>query len=136
MNNRGITLVSLIGYIIISLMVISVLIAITSNFRNNFNELNVQTVHDVEFDKINLQISKEILGGSTVNKNTTTENKLVFTNGNTYTYDNNDKSIYLNNNIVIASKITNCKFEITKDNTLKITTAIGEEQRIIEYALE
>ena len=58
-NNKGITLVSLIGYVILSMLVISILTVITANFRKNFNELDVQAVQDIEFDKINMQISKE-----------------------------------------------------------------------------
>ena len=42
MKNKGITLVSMIGYIILSIMIIAILIAITTNFKRNFNELNVQ----------------------------------------------------------------------------------------------
>ena len=67
-NNRGITLITLIGYIILSIMVIAVLAIITANFRNNFNELDVQAIQDIEFDKINMQISKEIREGKKLDR--------------------------------------------------------------------
>lgn len=134
-NNKGITLVSLIGYIILSLMVLSILIMVTSNFRRNFGELNVQTVHEVEFDKINLQISKEIREGNRINREKTTESKLTFKDNKTYSFVLADKAIYLNDNIKIAEHIENCKFEIVGEQTLKLTARIEGKERTIEYAI-
>lgn len=134
-NNKGITLVSLIGYIVISLMVISILIIVTSNFKKNFGELNVQTVHDVEFDKINLQISKEIREGNRINREKTTESKLTFKDNKTYSFVLEDKAVYLNDNIKIAEYIDNCKFEIIGDSTLKLIAEIEGKTRTLEYTI-
>lgn len=134
-NNKGITLISLIGYIIISLMVIAILMVVTGNFKRNFGELNVQTVHDVEFDKINLQISKEIREGKGVNREQTTENKLVFKDNNSYTYSLEDKAIYQNDKVKVAEYIESCKFEIIGDETLRLTAKIEGKERTIEYAI-
>ena len=55
-SKRGITLVSLIIYIILTTMILSMLSIVTSNFRSNINNVNIGTVEDVEFDKLNLQL--------------------------------------------------------------------------------
>lgn len=134
-NSKGITIITLIGYVILSIMVISVLVAITGNFKKNFNELDVQTTQEVEFDKINLQISKEIKDGNEVNKIQTTEKELVFKDGTTYKYVQEDNAIYLNDNIKIAEHITNCKFEIVNDKILRVTPEIKDEKRVLEYPI-
>ncbi len=135
-NNKGITLVSLIGYIILSLLVISLLIVITGNFKRNFNELDTQSVQEIELDKLNLLITKEIKEGRKVNKSQTTVNTLTFNNGDIYTYVEADKAIYQNNNVMIAEHITNCKFELVNDKTLKVTVSIENKTRIQEYSVE
>lgn len=138
-KNKGITLVSMIGYIVLSLMIISALIVITTNFKKNFNELDVQSIHDVEFDKINLQILGEIKEGKVVSQDETTKEMLVFVNDNVYTYVKEENSIYLNDTIKIADSITNCEFEIedkTNSKILKIITEIDGETRTLEYLIE
>lgn len=134
-NNKGITLISLIGYVILSLMVISVLIAITSNFKKNFNELDVQAVQDIELDKLNMQISKEIKDGKTLDKTKTTFTKLTFVDGNVYTYVQKDKAIYMNDNVAVAEHIGSCNFEVAYDDILRVTVQVEGKTRVMEYSL-
>lgn len=138
-SSKGVTLISLIGYILLSIMVLSVLIALTAHFRQNFNDLNVQSVHDVEFDKINLQILSEIKKGKVANHLETTKEKLIFSDNTKYTYVKDDKAIYLNDSIKIAENITNCEFKIIDKNTnkiLQITSEIENDKRVLEYLIE
>lgn len=134
-NNKGITLLSLIGYVILSLMALAVLGVITSNFRKNFDELNVQSVQEVELDKINLQLTKEIKEGNTVNKSQTSTYVLTFTNGTVYTYVPEDKAIYQNNNILIAKHIKNCIFATIGDNMLRVFLEVENNSRAISYTV-
>ena len=134
-NNKGITLLSLIIYMILSLMVMAMLMVITGNFKENFGELNVQSVHDVELDKIVLQMTKEMKDGSIVDKSQTTTDTLTFTNGNTYTYVAEEQAIYQNNNIEIAKNITSCNFVVTGNNVLKVYVEIEDKSRVMEFAL-
>ena len=68
-------------------------------------ELNEET-YDTEFDKLNYQMLKETKNtDNQINESETTSTKVVFTNGNTYTYVQKDKAVYLNDNVKIAEKI-------------------------------
>lgn len=134
-NKNGITLVSLIGYVIISMIVIVLLTAITANFKKNFNELDVQAVQDMEFDKINMQILKEIKEGKKIDKDSVKVNEIAFIEGNKYTYVANEKVLYMNENIVIAEHLTNCVFSIESDRILRVVIQIDEKNRVMEYAL-
>jgi len=134
-KNRGITLISLIVYIILSIMVLSMLTVISMNFRDNLNNLDESTVQDTEFDKLNLQLLKETkTENNLVDEEETTSNKLVFTNGNTYTYENN--SIYLNDNIKIAENIEIFSIQISNENNkqkIKISVTTEGKTRTTEY---
>lgn len=134
-NNRGITLVSLISYVILAIMILSVLIILTTNFKKNFNELDVQAVQDVELDKINMQISKEIKDGKRLDESNFSSTKITFIDGNTYEFILADKTLYMNNNIVVAEHLENCKFELINNNILKVTAQVGNKIRENEYPL-
>ena len=134
-NNKGITLVSLIGYVILSMLVISILTVITANFRKNFDELDVQAVQDIEFDKINMQISKEIREGKELDIDNVMANEIAFIEGNKYTYVSNEKALYMNDKVVIAENLTNCSFSIENNEILRVMAQIEGKNRVMEYAL-
>lgn len=116
-NNRGITLVTLIAYIILAILVISMLTALAAHFKKNLNNVTEISSRDVEFDKINLQLLKETkTEGNLIDENNSTDSRVTFTNGNTYTYKVDNKAIYLNDNIKVATDISSCKFDIQKED--------------------
>ena len=55
-QNRGITLMILIIYMILTTVIIGILATLTVNFRRNINNVNEKTSYETEFDKINLQM--------------------------------------------------------------------------------
>ena len=58
-QNRGITLMILIIYMILTTVIIGILATLTVNFRRNINNVNEKTSYETEFDKINLQMIQE-----------------------------------------------------------------------------
>ena len=58
-QNRGITLMVLIIYMILTTIIIGILATLTVNFRRNINNVNEKTSYETEFDKINLQMIQE-----------------------------------------------------------------------------
>ena len=112
-KNRGVTLITLILYIILALVALGMLGAIMSSFRANINGMNAQSVQDTEFDKLNLQFLKETkTEGNTINEDESNSSKIVFSNGNVYTYDEEEQAVYLNDSIKIAQYLESCTFEI------------------------
>ena len=136
-KNRGITLVSLIIYIILAIIVLSMLSVLSTHFKDNIGDLDVSTVHDTEFDKLNLQLLKETkTENNYIDEEQTTSTKLVFTNGNTYTYESN--ALYLNDNIKIAENLETFSSEIANENNkqkMTVTVTIDGITRTTEYVV-
>ena len=101
-------------------------------------ELNEET-YDTEFDKLNYQMLKETKNtDNQINESETTSTKVVFTNGNTYTYVQKDKAVYLNDNVKIAEKIDKCTFGVTTTSNQKFLVTnvkIGKATRSSKYVL-
>ena len=101
-------------------------------------ELNEET-YDTEFDKLNYQMLKETKNtDNQINESETTSTKVVFTNGNTYTYVQKDKAVYLNDNVKIAEKIDKCTFGVTTASNQKFLVTnvkIGKATRSSKYVL-
>lgn len=125
-ENKGITLIMLTMYLILTLIVLGVLASVTAYFRKNMNNLNEQTVYDTEFDRINLVLLKEMKTlGNKVDEENSTTNKIAF-NENYYIYDSNDKIIYLNGNIKIVENVTSFTYSVQNiNNKQKLTVNIG-----------
>ena len=137
-QNRGITLMILIIYMILTTVIIGILATLTVNFRRNINNVNEKTSYETEFDKINLQMIQETkIEKNFIDKTTITNTSITFANGNTYSYSAEDKAIYLNN-IKIAENITDIDFNIQQDNgrqKLVVTVKIGDNLRRTEYTI-
>lgn len=138
-EEKGITLISLTLYIVLSMIVLAMLAMLTIYFRKNLNNVNVQTEHEIEFDKLNVQLLKETkIENNKINTDKATSTKIEFTNGNIYEYFADEKAIYLNNNIKIAEHMTLCEFEVDSqgDKQILIThVEIGEKGRKTEYVI-
>ena len=138
-QDKGITLITLIMYIILTLVVLGILGMLSRNFRSNLNNVNVKTAQDVEHDKLNVQLLKETkITGNLIESGNSNNNSIKFKNGNTYTYNIEDKAVYLNNNIKIAENITELSFEVidtpTKQ-TLTMKTTINNKTVVSEYVM-
>lgn len=139
-NNKGITLISLTLYIIITLIVLCGLGILATNFRKNINNVKMQNSREIEFDKLNLQLLEETKkDGNKVSVSQSNSTKLVFTSGNTYTFDSEEKAIFLNDNITVASNISNAEFSVQEKNMKQILTVdvtVSNKQRSMQYIIE
>ena len=95
---------------------------------------------DLQFDKINAQMLKETKNGSNRIYEVYDDEVVFFffLNYNSYVYEPQNKSIYLNTYIKIAENIDNCIFDVTqvnKQDVLIVTVQINGVQRITEYVM-
>ena len=124
-SNKGITLTSVIIYVIGMTIIVALLSTLTSFFYKNINMENLTNDTATQFTKFSSifteEINKEnnsIIDCKTTLKDTEDEDKnvensyIIFSSGNQYTYINENKSIY-KNKIKICENVEKCKFSYT-----------------------
>lgn len=133
-NKAGITITSLVIYVILLFSLITLVLIITSSFNERLFKdrgmaININNVNKLQYNLFNSsKLSKK---ASAIN------NEISFSNGDVYTYDLEKKAIYKNNNI-IASNISEyiATGELKSDGiklniTLKVTKYLSELTREI-----
>lgn len=125
-NNRGITLTSLIIYVIGMVIVVSLIATLTTFFYKNVNVDNISkdTTQYTKFSNLFLdEINKkdnDIVECKTTEEDGQKISYIIFSDGNQYTYKAENKSIY-KNKIKICKDVEECEFSyIYIDSTYQI----------------
>ena len=127
-NEKGITLVSLIIYVIAMSIVIGIIAVISGYFYKNVADTSENIEPMVEYTKFNSFFSEEVnekgikvLECKTANNEDGSINTsyIVFDNGVQYTYISGNKGIY-RNKVKIARGIDECTFEYKEENDKNI----------------
>lgn len=140
-NQKGITLVSLLVYIIVMIIIIGGLSTISYNFYRNTQALEVDTEDIVEFSNFNEYFIKEIKKANNKIDNISEDGTyIVFTDGNSFMLNN--KSIYYNQ-IEISKNVNSLKFEYDKDeenneitDIIKVSVKYSNYSKQMKYKLE
>lgn len=139
-NQKGVTLVSLVVYVVVMTMVIGVMSSIITNFYNNTDTVQGNVGEIVEFNKFNNYFLKEVK--TTNNKvDTVSENYILFSSGNSFSISNN--SIYYND-IKICKEVQSIQFVLEKDDEdvedaysiINVTLNFENFNKTIRYKLE
>lgn len=146
-EEKGITLTSLVIYVIVMIIVIGVMSSIINNFYSNTGDVHSAVQEIVEFNKFNTYFLKEVkLQENAVDKfNTEDENPyILFTSGNSFMFD--DNKIYYNN-IQICRNVTDANFEFvtytdengepkTDETIIKVELNFENYSKSINYKIE
>ncbi len=114
-KEQGITLMSVIVYVIALLIVMGVISSLTGYFYKNVNVSNENTENLNEFTTFNSYFTTEINEDniSVLESETTEESPktsyIAFSNGATYTFSEQNKSIY-KNQVKICKNVDKCLF--------------------------
>ena len=141
-NNQGITLISLIIYIMVVTIVLSILRVVFSNFDKNKDLAEDKGKYIAELDKMALSFIRDSKNNLDANVEV---DQVIFADGTNYKYEKEEKSIY-RNKVKIAQNIEYCTFLKQKIssggvNKIMITVDIipsGYEinRRITDYILK
>lgn len=114
-NNKGITLTSLIIYVIGMTIMISTVATLTSFFYKNIDieSINNDTTQYTKFSSIfSEEINRENNHVIDCKSLTEEESYIIFSSGNQYTFNINSKKIY-KNNVKICDNVETCDFSYT-----------------------
>lgn len=118
-TQKGITLLSLIIYMIVLTIVIAMLATISELFFSNTKYITENSKYIAEFNKFNMYFIEDVKKNKTIKS--ISDNEIVLEDGTTYYYQASpDNSIY-RNKVKICKNIALCKFTQTQE-TIKNTT--------------
>lgn len=111
-NQKGVTLISLIVYIIVLTIVISILSMVSQSFFYNIKYVTERGKYVSEFNKFNMYFIKDVKNNKDILE--CTKNRVILEDGTVYTYESKEQSIY-RNKVKICNNINACNF--TKEET-------------------
>lgn len=131
-SEKGITLMSLIIYMIVMSLVLSMLALFSDMFYTNTNYLTENSKYMAEYNKFNMYFIEDVKNNKNVSLLTDTQ--IVFEDGTTYTYKvSPDNSIY-RNKVKICTNIEYCKFTKEDETTNNFIKKIIDVHMIIKGA--
>jgi len=139
-KENGITLVSLIIYIIIMIIAMGAMSTIINEFYKNTDNMEADTKQIIEFNKFNTYFLKEIKKKGNNVDTINDENKyILFSSGNSFSLSNN--RIYYNDiqvcvgveDFIIQSGLNG---DGTNTDIIYITLKIGDFTKSINYKIE
>jgi Tfp pilus assembly protein PilE len=142
-SQKGVTLISLIIYIIVMAIVVAVMATISKYFYTNTSKANNDINAIAEFTKFNNYFTEEINheGIKVLKCETTDEDKyesyIVFSNGVQYSFISANEGVY-RDKAKICSGVTKCKFSyevIEGKDIVKVEFQAGENLQEISYTL-
>lgn len=122
-SEKGVTLMSLIVYVVAMVIVIAIITVITTYFYNNINIIGENVDPSKEYTRFNSYFSEEVnkKNNKILAYKAQTENGgesyIIFGDGTQYTFTNN--SIY-KNKVRISQNITNLSFEYGINNRKEV----------------
>lgn len=150
-NERGITLIALIVYIILMTFVVAGVTAITNSFYNNINEVDKTSESAVSFAKFNMYFINDIKTENVQIVNSSSNQvQISFKNKDgqdeTVKYSFQNKALYRSSNmptttggtkIKICDKVNDANFTVnTSTNTVTIKLLINNYEKTTVYSLE
>lgn len=143
-NNKGITMISLIIYIIVITFILSGLTAITTSFYKNVNEVDKGSESAVSFSRFNMYFLNDIKEEEAEISDVTPDGKSIAIGfkrdgqTNVATYRLSGNSIY-RNNVKICSKVKDFKVDASPGKESKIITItmnISDYEKTTTYNVE
>ena len=148
-SEKGVTLTSLIIYVIAMVITVSIITVVTAYFKKNVSTDSQSYTFFSEFTKFQSYFTEEVNRKNNRilevnNGEGTNQSYVAFSSGNQYTFVPNNKAIY-QNNVKIASGVQNCIFTQGEKNgkqSIKVSITIqgnsekDPQVRTTEYVLQ
>lgn len=132
-SEKGITLSSLVIYMIIATAVISSVALLSSNFYSNMYKITEQSNYTPEFNKFSMFFSEDVKNNKSAEVSST---KVTFEDGTIYEYKAGEKAIY-RNKTKISEKLDTINFSTSNvkvNNTTKQIINVKMEIEGVKFA--
>ena len=132
-RESGITLMSLIIYIILLILVTSMLATMSTMFYKNTGKIEETAKYSGEFNKFNMYFIEDVKKYN--NTYNVTSSEVIFKDGTTYAYRKNvgeESGAIYRDHVKICDKITNCVFTKKTDSSTGVYKEIINVQISVE----
>lgn len=127
-NTKGITLVSLVIYVVIMLMLIAIIAVFKNNIDENIDSMGEYTSLVPKINKVHMYMLDEVnLKNNKVLKRNSSGSYIEFSSGNSYMFS--DGSLY-KNSVKVLSDIIDGSFQVETENNnevLYVNLSLGDE---------
>lgn len=127
-NTKGITLVSLVIYVVIMLMLIAIIAVFKNNIDENIDSMGEYTSLVPKINKVHMYMLDEVnLKDNKVLKRNSSGSYIEFSSGNSYMFS--DGSLY-KNSVKVLSDIIGGSFQVETENNnevLYVNLSLGDE---------
>ena len=146
-NEKGVTLSSLVIYVIVFSLILGLLVPMSSYMYSNINKVSSDSYSSEEFNKFNINFIKDVKENEDARVEAGNGNnvKIIFSNGVNYSYISSEKAIY-RDKVKIAEKISTFTAEKIVENktidknvlVIRIGTGVNDTDfgKTIKYVLK
>ena len=133
-SEKGVTLASLIVYILVFSIVLGALASMSNFIYGNLGEINGGSYSSEEFNKFNVNFVKDVKNNYNANIYSNNDNiKIVFEDGVNYDYVKNEKALY-RNKVKIAEKIIDFQIQnVILNNKKVLQVNISTGQNAVDF---
>lgn len=138
-KENGITMISLVIYIAIMIIVVTLMATIISNFYKNTDTVQSNVQEIIEFNKFNSYFLKEVKTANNEVESVEKNKYILFKTGNTFSFSNN--GIYYNN-IKICKNVQSIYISFGKNGNendrtiINVTINFKSFNKTITYKIE
>ena len=133
-NENGVTLMSLIIYVIVMTIVLAIVVNISASFYDSVNQVNSDSESAVAFSKFNMFFLDDLKNGNTRIRDVYGDYIVLSVDNKDVIYSVQDNSLF-RNKIRICKNVESASF-VVNSNTINVSMRIGNYEKTTTYIIE
>lgn len=134
-REKGITMLSLIIYVLLMIFIVASVSNITSSFYSNLNQFDNESESVVAFSKFNMYFLNDIKKDDIEIEEINSNYIVLSLNDEKIEYSVQNNSLY-RNRVKICNNVQNASITASNDNTINIYLKIGDYEKTTTYVIE
>ena len=134
-KENGITMLSLIIYVLLMIFVVAAISNITASFYKNVNDFDTESESTVAYSKFNMFFLNDIKKDNIEIEDYKDNYIILALNGEEIQYSIQNNALY-RNKVKICDNLNNASITVSEGNKITINLKIGDYQKTTTYVIE
>lgn len=134
-KENGITMLSLIIYVLLMIFVVAAISNITASFYKNVNDFDTESESAVAYSKFNMFFLNDIKKDNIEIEDYKDNYIILALNGEEIQYSIQNNALY-RNKVKICENVNNASITVNDGNKITINLKIGDYQKVTTYVIE